>query len=53
MDFGGIWTINTYLYLNEAGFIYISVDILVVKIYKNSYMQQENALRYLNYSILR
>jgi len=33
--------------------MHISIDILAVKIYKNSYIQQENALGYLNYSILR
>jgi len=33
--------------------MHISIDILVVKMHKNSCMQQENALRYLNCSILR
>jgi len=33
--------------------MYISADILVANMRKNSYMQQENALRYLDYSILR
>jgi len=32
--------------------MHISADILAAKIHKNSYIQQENALRYSNYSIL-
>jgi len=33
--------------------MHISADILAVKMYKNSRIQQENALRYSNYSILK